>query len=146
MDLRRVQFDLNLSVQRGLWATQPHNEPVLDQAYRTSTVVYLIFGVNKSGEFFGYAKWVFSIPIQHRASLLIYTFLFSGWIRAFFRMDSDLLWNGQHGISQGLLALLLSHLVCHHRRLSRTLSLKVLYHRHAHQLRLSPTLRRESTY
>jgi len=56
MDLRRVQFDLNLSVQRGLWATQPHNEPVLDQAYRTSTVVYLIFGVNKSGEFFGYAK------------------------------------------------------------------------------------------
>ena len=51
-----AQFDLDLSVQRELWATQPHNEPVLDQAYRTSSVVYLIFSVNKSGEFFGYAK------------------------------------------------------------------------------------------
>lgn len=56
MDLCPIQFDLDLSVQRGLWATQPHNEPILDQAYRTSAIVYLIFGVNKSGEFFGYAR------------------------------------------------------------------------------------------
>ena len=56
MSFYRTQFDLDLSVQRELWATQPHNEPVLDQAYRTSSVVYLIFSVNKSGEFFGYAK------------------------------------------------------------------------------------------
>ncbi|CCA69016.1 hypothetical protein PIIN_02875 [Serendipita indica DSM 11827] len=50
------QYDLDLSVQRGLWATQAHNQEILDQAYRTSNTVYLIFGVNKSGEFFGYAR------------------------------------------------------------------------------------------
>ncbi|KAI0631960.1 YT521-B-like domain-containing protein [Trametes polyzona] len=51
-----TQFDLDLSVEKGLWATQPHNEGILDQAYRTSKEVYLIFSVNKSGEFYGYAK------------------------------------------------------------------------------------------
>jgi hypothetical protein len=49
---------LDLSVKTGLWATQTHNEGVLDQAFRTSKEVYLIFSVNKSGEFFGYAKSV----------------------------------------------------------------------------------------
>ncbi|KIJ64608.1 hypothetical protein HYDPIDRAFT_89999 [Hydnomerulius pinastri MD-312] len=51
-----TQFDLDLSVERGLWATQKHNEAILDQAFRTSKEVILIFGVNKSGEFFGYAR------------------------------------------------------------------------------------------
>ncbi|KAI0039786.1 hypothetical protein FA95DRAFT_1503717 [Auriscalpium vulgare] len=51
-----TQFDLDLSVQRGVWATQRHNEGILDQAFRTSQEVFLIFGVNKSGEFYGYAK------------------------------------------------------------------------------------------
>ncbi|KAI9058235.1 hypothetical protein FKP32DRAFT_1581944 [Trametes sanguinea] len=51
-----TQFDLDLSVEKGLWATQHHNEGILDQAYRTSKEVYLIFSVNKSGEFYGYAK------------------------------------------------------------------------------------------
>ncbi|KAI0648191.1 YT521-B-like domain-containing protein [Trametes meyenii] len=51
-----TQFDLGLSVEKGLWATQRHNEGILDQAYRTSKEVYLIFSVNKSGEFYGYAK------------------------------------------------------------------------------------------
>ncbi|KAI0064131.1 hypothetical protein BV25DRAFT_1823679 [Artomyces pyxidatus] len=51
-----TQFDLDLSVERGLWATQRHNEGILDQAFRTSQDVFLIFGVNKSGEFYGYAK------------------------------------------------------------------------------------------
>jgi hypothetical protein len=41
-----------------LWATQKHNEGILDRAYRTAAEVYLIFGVNKSGEFYGYAKSV----------------------------------------------------------------------------------------
>ncbi|KAI0702255.1 YT521-B-like domain-containing protein [Cytidiella melzeri] len=50
------QFDLDLSVEQGVWATQKHNEGILDQAYRTSKDVYLIFGVNKSGEFYGYAR------------------------------------------------------------------------------------------
>lgn len=51
-----TQFDLDLSVENGLWATQKHNEAILDQAYRTSSEVILIFSVNKSGEFYGYAQ------------------------------------------------------------------------------------------
>jgi len=50
------QEELQLSVERELWATQPHNEGTLDRAYRTSKEVFLIFGANKTGEFFGYAK------------------------------------------------------------------------------------------
>ncbi|KAG8691891.1 hypothetical protein FRC11_006472 [Ceratobasidium sp. 423] len=51
-----TQFDLNISVDRGLWATQAHNESTLDRAYRTSKDVFLIFSANKSGEWFGYAR------------------------------------------------------------------------------------------
>ncbi|KAG5653752.1 hypothetical protein H0H81_010839 [Sphagnurus paluster] len=51
-----LQYDLDLSVEKGLWATQKHNEGILDQAFRTSQEVYLIFSVNKSGEFYGYAR------------------------------------------------------------------------------------------
>jgi YT521-B-like domain len=49
---------LDLSVQKNFWATQRHNEEILDQAYRTSKDVFLIFSVNKSGEFYGYARFV----------------------------------------------------------------------------------------
>lgn len=52
-----TQEDLDLSVVRCVWATQRHNEEILDQAYRSSKDVYLIFSVNKSGEFYGYARW-----------------------------------------------------------------------------------------
>ncbi|KAJ7069166.1 YT521-B-like domain-containing protein [Mycena amicta] len=48
--------DLDLSVSTGLWATQKHNEGILDRAFRTSKDVFLVFGVNKSGEFYGYAR------------------------------------------------------------------------------------------
>ncbi|OBZ71287.1 hypothetical protein A0H81_08711 [Grifola frondosa] len=58
-----TQFDLDLSVEKGLWATQRHNEGILDQAFRTSKEVYLIFGVNKSGEFYGYARM--AGPVLH---------------------------------------------------------------------------------
>lgn len=52
-----TEDDLRLSRERGLWATQPHNEIVLDQAFRTAADgVFLIFSANKSGEFFGYAR------------------------------------------------------------------------------------------
>ena len=44
-----TEEDLHLSVERGLWATQSHNEPVFDQAFRTSDSVFLIFGANRSG-------------------------------------------------------------------------------------------------
>ncbi|KAJ8079916.1 hypothetical protein PM082_016741 [Marasmius tenuissimus] len=63
------QFDLDLSVEKGLWATQKHNEGILDQAYRTSSEVYLIFGVNKSGEFYGYARMAGPVKQgEHRVS------------------------------------------------------------------------------
>ncbi|ESK86932.1 yt521-b-like splicing protein [Moniliophthora roreri MCA 2997] len=63
------QYDLDLSVEKGLWATQKHNEGILDQAYRTSTDVYLIFGVNKSGEFYGYARMAGPVSKgEHRVS------------------------------------------------------------------------------
>lgn len=55
-NLTDLQDDLNLSVENGLWATQKHNELLLDQAFRTARDVYLIFSVNKSGEFYGYAR------------------------------------------------------------------------------------------
>lgn len=48
-------------MEKCLWATQRHNEGILDQAFRTSKEVYLIFSVNKSGEFYGYAKYVVSV-------------------------------------------------------------------------------------
>ncbi|KAL6715965.1 hypothetical protein ACLMJK_006927 [Lecanora helva] len=47
--------DLLVSANDGLWATQSHNEAVLNEAYETSKHVYLIFSANRSGEYFGYA-------------------------------------------------------------------------------------------
>ncbi|KAJ7728038.1 YTH domain-containing protein [Mycena olivaceomarginata] len=48
--------DLDLSVRTGVWETQRHNESVLDRAFRTAADVVLIFSVNKSGEFYGWAR------------------------------------------------------------------------------------------
>jgi hypothetical protein len=53
--------DLEASVLNGVWATQSHNEPRLNQAFNTADNVYLIFSANKSGEYFGYARMVSSI-------------------------------------------------------------------------------------
>ncbi|BGP35624.1 hypothetical protein JCM10296v2_007465 [Rhodotorula toruloides] len=50
------EADLRKSVETGVWATQPHNEPVLQQAFRTARSVYLIFSANGSGCWFGYAR------------------------------------------------------------------------------------------
>ncbi|RSH94142.1 hypothetical protein EHS25_003945 [Saitozyma podzolica] len=61
--------ELEKSVNTGLWRTQKHNEPILDQAFRTSPEVYLIFGANRSGDFFGYAKMIEAID-QGRAARL----------------------------------------------------------------------------
>ncbi|CAG8636353.1 3279_t:CDS:2 [Paraglomus brasilianum] len=51
-----TQDDLDISVQSGVWATQPHNEAALNKAYKTAENVFLIFSANKSGEFYGYAR------------------------------------------------------------------------------------------
>ncbi|KAM7197657.1 zinc finger CCCH domain containing protein [Naviculisporaceae sp. PSN 640] len=48
--------DLELSVRTGIWATQSHNEQILNKAFATSENVYLVFSANKSGEYFGYAR------------------------------------------------------------------------------------------
>ncbi|KAI0147886.1 hypothetical protein F4776DRAFT_673231 [Hypoxylon sp. NC0597] len=48
--------DLELSVRTGVWATQSHNEQVLNNAFKTADSVYLVFSANKSGEYFGYAR------------------------------------------------------------------------------------------
>jgi RNA recognition motif-containing protein len=48
--------DLEASVRKGTWATQSHNEKVLNEAYENADNVYLIFSANKSGEYFGYAR------------------------------------------------------------------------------------------
>ncbi|RMY09171.1 hypothetical protein D0867_08802, partial [Hortaea werneckii] len=48
--------DLEASVRNGMWATQSHNEEVLNEAYENTENVYLIFSANKSGEYFGYAR------------------------------------------------------------------------------------------
>lgn len=72
--------DLELSVRNGIWATQSHNEEVLNKAFEVSLArfgplqheglmnvlqstenVYLIFSANKSGEYFGYARMASSI-------------------------------------------------------------------------------------
>lgn len=72
--------DLELSVRNGIWATQSHNEDVLNRAYdvncprhpisglgpvadceQAAENVYLIFSANKSGEYFGYARMASAI-------------------------------------------------------------------------------------
>ncbi|TNY21558.1 YT521-B-like domain-containing protein [Rhodotorula diobovata] len=58
------ELDLLHAVETGSWATQAHNEPVLHQAFRTARSVYLIFGVNGSGCWFGYARMVGPISGQ----------------------------------------------------------------------------------
>jgi hypothetical protein len=61
------QEELQEAVKTGTWRTQRHNEPVLDQAFRTASEVILIFGANKAGEFFGYARMVEPIDKEKAA-------------------------------------------------------------------------------
>ncbi|PNY24821.1 Uncharacterized protein TCAP_05227 [Tolypocladium capitatum] len=61
--------DLELSVRTGIWATQSHNEDVLNNAFKTFNKVYLIFSANKSGEYFGYARMVSQINEDPSAAI-----------------------------------------------------------------------------
>lgn len=63
--------DLELSVRNGIWATQSHNEDILNKAFRAAENVYLIFSANKSGEYFGYARM--TSPILEDGSRLVPT-------------------------------------------------------------------------
>uniref|UniRef100_A0A7N1A471 YTH domain-containing family protein n=1 Tax=Kalanchoe fedtschenkoi TaxID=63787 RepID=A0A7N1A471_KALFE len=53
--------NIQLSIEKGIWATQVMNEPILDAAYHTSDEVILIFSVNMSGFFQGYARMTSSV-------------------------------------------------------------------------------------
>ncbi|USW57754.1 Putative YTH domain containing protein [Septoria linicola] len=53
--------DLEASVRNGIWATQSHNEKILNRAFERADNVYLVFSANKSGEYFGYARMASSI-------------------------------------------------------------------------------------
>lgn len=48
--------NIQRAVSEGIWATQVHNEVKLNEAFRGSERVVLIFSVNASGHFQGYAK------------------------------------------------------------------------------------------
>ncbi|RKF57273.1 putative rna- rbd [Golovinomyces cichoracearum] len=61
--------DLELSVSNGIWATQAHNEKILNEAFKKSDNVFLIFSANKSGEYFGYAKMISPINDDPAAAI-----------------------------------------------------------------------------
>ncbi|KAJ7500791.1 hypothetical protein B0H11DRAFT_1994455, partial [Mycena galericulata] len=61
-----TEDELDMSVISGLWATQRHNEGVLDRAFRTAKDVFLVLSANKSGEFYGYARMMG--PVAHPIS------------------------------------------------------------------------------
>jgi hypothetical protein len=80
--------NLELSVRTGIWATQPHNEDILNNALEVGAVgseaghdieltmrdqtadsVYLVFSANKSGEYFGYARMISQINEDPAAAI-----------------------------------------------------------------------------
>ncbi|KAM0321434.1 hypothetical protein ACHAQA_010110 [Verticillium albo-atrum] len=61
--------DLDLSVKTGIWATQSHNEEILNNAFKAVDNVYLVFSANKSGEYFGYARMVSPINEDPAAAI-----------------------------------------------------------------------------
>ncbi|XP_057839017.2 uncharacterized protein LOC131049032 isoform X2 [Cryptomeria japonica] len=48
--------NLEMSIEKGIWATQVMNEPILEEAFHKAERVILIFSVNMSGYFQGYAQ------------------------------------------------------------------------------------------
>ena len=50
--------NLEIAMSRGIWATTKSNEKKLDRAYRDGGSIYLIFSIQGSGHFQGYAKMV----------------------------------------------------------------------------------------
>ncbi|KAF9963932.1 hypothetical protein BGZ70_007093 [Mortierella alpina] len=61
--------DLKLSVQYGLWATQDHLVPLLNEAFSNSKNVFLVFSANKSGEFFGCARMLDLISVENETAI-----------------------------------------------------------------------------
>ncbi|EOY24559.1 YTH family protein, putative isoform 1 [Theobroma cacao] len=53
--------NIQLSIDKGIWATQLMNEPILEEAFHNSGIVILVFSVNMSGFFQGYAQMMSSV-------------------------------------------------------------------------------------
>ncbi|XP_015570947.1 uncharacterized protein LOC8272487 isoform X2 [Ricinus communis] len=53
--------NIQLSVEKGIWATQVMNEPILEEAFHNSGKVILIFSINMSGFFQGYAQMMSTV-------------------------------------------------------------------------------------
>ncbi|XP_052792916.1 3'-5' RNA helicase YTHDC2-like isoform X2 [Mya arenaria] len=50
------QRNIDISVSKGAWATSRANEKKLNKAFQDGNIVYLIFSIQSSGHFQGYAK------------------------------------------------------------------------------------------
>ncbi|KAM0740174.1 hypothetical protein ACQRIT_005358 [Beauveria bassiana] len=61
--------DLVQSVKTSVWATQSHNEQLLNNAFKTTDNVYLVFSANKSGEYFGFARMTSAINQDPNAAI-----------------------------------------------------------------------------
>ncbi|NXT41994.1 YTDC2 helicase, partial [Pelecanoides urinatrix] len=48
--------NIDISQQKGIWSTMPSNEQKLNRAFWESSMVYLIFFVQGSGHFQGFAR------------------------------------------------------------------------------------------
>ncbi|KAH8521834.1 hypothetical protein H0E87_002754 [Populus deltoides] len=59
------QHNIQLSIENGIWATQVRNEPILEEAFHNSGRVILIYSVNMSGFFQGYAQMISSVGWRH---------------------------------------------------------------------------------
>ncbi|KAG6788404.1 hypothetical protein POTOM_004470 [Populus tomentosa] len=57
--------NIQLSIENGIWATQVRNEPILEEAFHNSGRVILIYSVNMSGFFQGYAQMISSVGWRH---------------------------------------------------------------------------------
>ncbi|XP_039068179.1 LOW QUALITY PROTEIN: YTH domain-containing protein 1-like [Hibiscus syriacus] len=53
--------NIQLSIKKGIWATLVMNETILEEAFHNSGSVILIFSVNMSGFFQGYAQMISSV-------------------------------------------------------------------------------------
>ncbi|KAH7428832.1 hypothetical protein KP509_09G019800 [Ceratopteris richardii] len=60
--------NLEKSVEKGIWATQAMNEQILNEAFETAEKVLLIFSVNMSGHFQGYAQMTSPIE-RHKVNV-----------------------------------------------------------------------------
>jgi len=69
--------NLVLSIENSVWATQRHNEEKLNEALQNAPHVILIFSVNCSGSFQGYAKMLGRVGSSKKAHV------FNGYGRAF---------------------------------------------------------------